>query len=477
MEFLPLYFAKDLILLAPQGDIGILTLWSRPDWVFQQIEKFEIETSRIAAIGTLYGNGLPELLRNLLYNPQIQHLIVGGRDRSGSKKELFHFFQEGVEEVTCLGAKAHQIKGTNRKVDLLMKPELFENPPQLHEGEKLEGEHLKVLLAEISEKKSEPKETQQFHEKERQKIPLPEIQVSMKPSNLRGHTVMKQTPLEAWKELVFRGVHFGREVQLKKGKRRELQNVKVLIEKPQEEAPEDLKQYGFDFDYLKRYQDEFISPFLPNDTEYTYGNRLQSYFGFKTLEQCGELLQQEPECRSAYISLWDTAKDLPGTSHPCLVSIFFRKEEKLNLTATFRTHNIMDAWIPNTYGLMRVLQKVSEYSKIPPGVLTLFSQSISIDVARLEEARQIAEAKLKKNTINWDPGGDFKVTVEGKNIVVRHLFEGVLIKEYRSVKAQVLQHQIAKDEVIFDLNHALYLGRQLANAQWCIQTNCPFKED
>ncbi len=46
------------------------------------------------------------------------------------------------------------------------------------------------------------------------------------------------------------------------------------------------------------------------------------------------------------MALWDNARDLTvKEGRPCLVSLFFRKfEGKLTLSATFRTHNAMDAW-------------------------------------------------------------------------------------------------------------------------------------
>lgn len=472
MQFQPLYFEKELMQINPNGDVGILTLWSKPDWVLQKLQEKNVDlspqTSRIVAIGTLYGNGLPELLRNLLHNPQIQHLMIGGRDRSDSKKELFHFFQKGVIEADCLGTVVHRILDTSRHIDILLKPELFQFPPTLYDL----GDFTDEVFFEPFQKLPLKEEK----ERTRLVVPLPKIEVQTKPSNLRAHTILKQKPLEAWKELVFRAVNFGRDVTLKKGKRRELQNVKVLVEEPLPDSEADLRAQGFDPEYLKRYQEEFVSGVLPLDTEYTYGNRLQKHYGFSTLERCGELLKKDRECRTAYISLWDTALDLRGESHPCLVSVFFRAEGNvLNITGSFRTHNIMDAWLPNVYGLMRVLQDVSKRCEMSPGVLTTFSHSISIDHRKLEQAQRVGQTK--KNQIELDPAGDFKVNVEEKEIVVRHLYQGLLIKEYRSVKAQALQHQLSRDHVVFDLNHALYLGRQIANAEWCIKTGTTFQED
>lgn len=472
MDFQPLYFQKEITLLNPRGDVGVLTLWSRPEWVMEQLKKMDVdlnpETSRLVALGTLYGNGIPELLRNLLYNPQIRYLLIGGRDRSNSKQELLNFFQQGTEEIECLGSRVHRICGTHRNLDILLSKTLFTHPPALYEvGDFNDTRFLEVL------RQLPPPEPITI---ERIQVPLPKIEVKTKPGNLRAHTILKQKPLEAWKELVFRTVTFGRDVHLKKGNRRELQNVKVLVEDPTPDDPVLLTEANFSWDYLQHYQDQFVQGPLPSDTEYTYGNRLQEYYGFSTLEACGKRLKEDAESRLAYVALWDTGRDLRGETHPCLVSIFFRKEgARLNLTGTFRTHNIMDAWLPNCYGLMRVLTEVSKIATIPPGALTLFSHSISIEGSKIEEAQAIA--KTKKNQIDLDAGGDFKVDIESKEIVVRHLYQGLLIKEYRSTKAQHLQHQLARDQVIFDLNHALYLGRQLANAEWCIKTETPFQED
>ena len=96
MEFIPLHFADRLTVINPQGTIGVVTLWSKVDYVIERFRQAGVDldpaTSPIAVFGTLYGNGLREMLRNLLYNPQIQVLLICGHDRSGSRRELTQFF-------------------------------------------------------------------------------------------------------------------------------------------------------------------------------------------------------------------------------------------------------------------------------------------------------------------------------------------------------------------------------------------------
>ena len=103
MEFKALHFADRLTVINPQGTIGVVTLWSKVDYVIERFRQAGVDldpdTSPIAVFGTLYGNGLREMLRNLLYNPQIQMLLICGNDRSGSREELFNFFELGLEPV------------------------------------------------------------------------------------------------------------------------------------------------------------------------------------------------------------------------------------------------------------------------------------------------------------------------------------------------------------------------------------------
>ncbi len=51
----------------------MVTLWSKVDYVIERFRQAGVDldpaTSPIAVFGTLYGNGLREMLRNLLYNP------------------------------------------------------------------------------------------------------------------------------------------------------------------------------------------------------------------------------------------------------------------------------------------------------------------------------------------------------------------------------------------------------------------------
>ena len=139
MEFKPLYFGDRLSVVNPRGTVGVVTLWSKVDYVMERFRQAGVDldpaTSHIAVFGNLYGNGLREMLRNLLYNPQIRVLLICGNDRSGSRKELENFFKLGLETFPAfvryknpepgLEVAPARIRQTNRMIDNLVKPESF----------------------------------------------------------------------------------------------------------------------------------------------------------------------------------------------------------------------------------------------------------------------------------------------------------------------------------------------------------------
>lgn len=475
--FIPLHFADKVRVINPHGFIGLVTLWSEIDWVLERLKTAGIdlspETSPIAAAGNLYGNGLPELLRNLLYNPQITCLVVCGRDRSGSGVELANFFEKGLEEVEFLGEVQPRIVGTIRMMDRLVKPGMFSSPPRVFQaGElKTDGEldRLRDFISNFDFVKNVTGE--------RVEIPLPTTQVKSFPSNPRNHNITAEDPLTAWVELIFRMVRFGVLTHLRKGDRLELQNVRVIVEEPGFISREKLEEFGFDPEAFTRYYEDFLDTELPPDTSYTYGNRLGAYFGVNAVAECIGNLKKDPEDRKSYIALWDSRQDIGSPSgHPCLVSVCFRRfQGKLPITAVFRTHNSMDAWLKNFYGMMKIQNTVCNALNMEPGPVTVISHSISVDPRRLDAARGIAAKRGFQ--VKEDPNGVFHIHMEGGEIVVRHFSRGLLLDEYRGKNPVRLQHELYRNLALSDLNHAMYLGRMLERAKICLENGQEFIQE
>jgi thymidylate synthase len=501
MEFKPLYFGDKLHLINPRGVIGVVTLWSKPEYVISRFREAGVDldpaTSPIAVFGTLYGNGLRELLRNLLYNPQIQEILICGHDRSGSFKELFNFFYKelepeesplvryknpaGVQRIsTC------RIQETHRLIDDLVKPADF---PFFREGRPREENRPLIVLMRATDPTDEnvipeirryvggPIRTWPVTEAMRKELPLPELELQYFPSNPLAHQIQAETLLEAWRELLFLLSRFGRRVSLPKGDRLELINVKVVVKHPRQDGRDQLRTAGLDFAKFFQYQEDFLAGELRPDESYNYGHRLRRYFGLDAVEICAARLREDPEDRKSYFTLWDNTRDLTASEgRPCLVSLFFRKvENKLSLTASFRTHNALDAWPLNFSGLAALQGEVAKRADIPPGPITVFSHSISIDPRELDRALTVVGKRRWK--MRLDPMGYFRVSLDGQEILVEHRFEDVTLKEYRGRTAVAVQHQVARDLALSDINHAMYLGRQLARAELALKEGREFVQD
>jgi len=488
MEFVPLHFGDRLTVINPQGAIGVVTLWSRVDYVMARFLQAGVdldeETSPVAVFGTLYGNGLRELLRNLLFNPQIQVLLICGHDRSGSRQELINFFDLGLEPMASslvryrspepgLAVAPARIRRTRRILDDLVRLDRFLNPPQLVWLGDPQDEATLTRLREFFADWQPPPS----HEGVRQEVPLPEVELEYFPSNPRGHLIVRDTPLAAWKEMLYLLTRFGHRVTLKKGDRLELQHVKVVVEKPRFEGEEQLRAAHLDPERLRRYQGDILRGELRPDETYHYGHRLRTYFGLDTLAACAARLQADLEDRKSYVALWDTAHDLTvPEGRPCLASLFFRKfEGKLTLSAAFRTHNAMDAWLLNLYGLMAIQTWVAQRVGLPSGAIVVVSHSLGLDPRELDRALMIIGKRPFK--VRLDPMGHFRVTLDEGEIIVEHRFEDVTLKEYRGKTAASLQHQIARDAALSDINHAIYLGRQLAKAEMALKDGREFVQD
>lgn len=489
MEFQALYFQERLKIVNPEGDVAIATLWSKVESAYQILEEAGVDlapaTSRISTVANLYGNGLPQMLRNLLWNPQIRYILILGKNLSGSREWLLNFFEHGLEEVEFLGAKAFRIRNTPRTIDGCVQPQHFPRAPEFtvlgDVGDAATKHGLKSFFDGLP-----PAEQVDLARVE--PPPIPEPAVTRFPTEPRSHTIVRDTPMEAWSELIFRLFRFGyRNMVAKKSGpegRVELQNIKVIIENPREEPDEILQQYGFSLEKFQGYQRRILDPEKPSDLGYTYGNRLRGYFHHDgklvdSLEIAGQRLKDKPESRHAYIALWDNTRDLPeGTDTPCFVSAFFRRfDGKLTLTATFRSHNAMEAWPENVYGLIAIQRFVAEQAGMEPGPLTVFSHSISIDVSSLEKARKIATSKESDEVRDpatgklgprMDPNGAFTTTFDRATgeIVVEHSYNGMKIGEYRGKSAEEIERQLARDAAVSEISHALYLGREVARKEF-----------
>src|SRR3989344_2783242 len=286
LEFRPVYY-KDKLRFVKQGDsfdkeklnivnlkgtAGIVTLWNKPWDVWKQLRQSNsdlfTESSPLVTLTSLYGNGLPQMLANLAHNPQIEYLAVTGNDTRvvPSFTYLLNFLERGIEhsEEEQLG----KISGTSYSIDPQLQMETF----RYLKVKRFKPSDLEGLVNFIIQETTKTSE-----EGNRIKIKLIEPEFSDYPSDITNHQIIANTPLDAWMEVMYRLNRFGKNIQIKKGVRRTLFNLDVHIENP---APEDhnlLREFNFDPNELLAYREDILKGELPEDTTYTYGNRMRQY--------------------------------------------------------------------------------------------------------------------------------------------------------------------------------------------------------
>ncbi|HUA74960.1 MAG TPA: thymidylate synthase [Solirubrobacteraceae bacterium] len=497
LTFQALHYGDRLQPVNPAGDVGLITLWSPLRAVNRKLaaaapQALDDASSRVAVMANLYGDGLYAMFCNLLFNPQIRHLIAIGESLGlPTCEEIGAFLERGVEADELLGMPVMRVTGTAR---------VFAAAPEFDAQrlrESLSFRYLGKLSGaglgdELSACLQDLPRLGASGQRVRVAIERPEDtrERTYRPSLPGAHQVVRRRPLDCWEELVVRTLRFGRPVKLRSGTRLELLNVRALITEPAEEPAEQLGAYGFSLEGFRRYQARMFDAGLGEDAPYTYGNRLGGHFTLAdgstaTLAAVAKLLRENPRTRNAFVSLWDTSRDLqteadrPAGANPCLVTLFFRCQDgRLSLTAGYRSHNLLIAWLENVYGLMAIQRRVAAEAGMEAGPITVISHSLGIDPANSAFAGAQRLLERWKRDLDWDrergkyslredPNGYFRVGVDeaGERIVAEHLVEGVVLKRYTGRSGEELSAEIAADMSVSLVSHAMWLGAQLARAE------------
>jgi thymidylate synthase len=483
----------------PLGDVGVVTLWSDPVKVRRRFEEagsaaFDPDAGRVAVIANLYGNGMYAMFCNLLHNPQIRHLVAVGLDRGlPTCAEIEAFLAVGTEDDVVLGVPVQRVRGTGRIFpahEAFAEARLRDSLTFRFLGRADRGvvERFSTYLDDLPV--PDAPAPAGAPDAERITVPL-ELSIGEdhvhRPSELHAHQVVRRRPISCWKELVTRVVRFGHPVTLGSGEQRlELLNAKVVITEPAREPADVLRAYGFDLEDLLAYEAAMLRDDPPEgDIAYTYGNRLFGYFdqgdgSTRALDSIVSHLEVNPESRQAYLSLWDTAHDLPPgrvRAAPCLATLHFRRSGgRLTMSATYRVHNLLSAWLKNAYGLMAVQRHVAERVGMEPGALTIVSHSLGINPAEpgYERARALADAwvtdedfdeETRTSSLPEDPNGTFVVSVDldTRQLIAEHWArEGLMLKRYVGTRADRLAREIIGDMAVSLPSHAMWLGGELA---------------
>ena len=484
--FQAIYKATRLVYGNPDSNVGIITLWSKPKELAQKIDN-----SKFCVLGPLYSaeRGLDLLIRNLLANPQITILILTGVDFSKSGIVLKDFFEKGF------------VKG---KTDTTEKPCWRVNSQ--YEGyidvditeEALNLIRENVTLVKVPDVANFDFSTLTPPQKTRDKLVFikKEEQTKKFVGEYIGYVIRGKTVAEAWLKILDTIIRFGKESGTHyDDMQKEIVNLMSVIS---DEDPNNLHVPEF-FPSDRQHVNEYIPRMtkdLPGGTtknEYTYGSRMRSWFGLDQVKGAVEKLIREPVSRAVVISLWDTVKDLTLGGSPCLNHIWLRvNENKLYMTAIFRSHDMFEGYPENALALRclqeEIRKQVEEGLKakgqnedLKLGNLIILSQSAHIYDDSWERCIKTVDMYGQKYfglLSELDPRGNLIISVEDNEIVIEHTSASKeTLGIYKAKSAEEMRDILVKEKIISLVPHALDIGLELRKAEVTLKLNLHYTQD
>ncbi len=394
LELLPFRETQPIRVLNRRGSVALLTLWTQTESVLRQLQDLgvdlNVDTTPLAAASQFYGQGMPLLLRNLLFNPQLRTVIVVGADISGSGAALEAVFHKGVEPGEQFGSPMYRIRDTDYWLDPALTPEVLKTwqgkiirPGGMAEERK--GYRVTKLAQVLPEIESYfrahvlPKQVSK-----RMRIELPDVSLKYLPSHAAMHDVQAASVLEAWHALLHRTARFGQPGVVGDGSlRRELGPVRAVITHPAMPSQAALADSPIPpalvGQYVRSIQLEIevgegeAEQSVEHEVSYTYGDILRrgNFFpdAIAALRSRGMF----------HFSLWEHHKHKPHRAKPCWIAVTVtRNGDAIDLTARFRAHNLSQAWVPNVCQLVAVQQYLGKECGLAIGRIVVDSLSLTL---------------------------------------------------------------------------------------------------
>ncbi len=479
-------------LICGTGTTAIVSGWT----VKEAIAK-HLQPQDYAVIGQLYSptRGISVLIRNLLLNPQVRHLIIVDATRedrnAGSGRCLADFFAQGVRPGQT---------DSGRDCWLINSPIVGYLDQELPEGA-IATLRQSITCHRVEDVKSALHLVQKIAHGPTpepwgvpQSFPESIVESPLKPGRRYGHRLEGRTIAETWVKLIHRIRRTGtlRNTQHDSQWQELINLMAIVTDEPSDfyfPNPNYLPvSRDFVADYIGQIQDDAVSE---EGVKYTYGQRLRSWFGVDQIQQVIQQLSNNPDSARAVMSLWDAQQDGQANgSPPCLNHIWTRiVDGELSLTATFRSNDMFGAWVANAMGLRALQRHLKQHIEgcnsglqLRLGPLITISESAHIYDDCWENADTLIEQQypqLLKNRSFSDPSGSFTILVSGGELVVEHLTpgSGEPVGCYVAKTAKRLYQQLAADCPVLETEHALYLGTELQKAEISLKLGLEYQQD
>ncbi|MFH1551293.1 MAG: thymidylate synthase [bacterium] len=468
----PIYFKNNLILGNPKSEVGIVTLWTPTNKIVDKINK-----NLFCVAGQLYSkDGINFIIRNILANPSIRYLTVCGTDLSGSGKALIDFFKKGVDKdynivnVPCSLIHKEIPLG---KIQSFRKNVKVDNLIGINDSAKIAGKIKKYKSINKAFSRS-------------QVFPLSFVKdVGSFPTDQSVFKIVRKYNGQAWLEILKIIWRFGRVRDSFYGNPvKEVFNIATVITDENPLNPKLFPYFSITKKDIKKYCESIMNSKRGNEV-YTYGERLRGYNGINQVDEAIiPYLKKYPTDRMAVAITFDLTNDHKSSSSPCLCLVQATTlDNKVNLTAYFRSHDLFSGWILNAFGLRHLQKYIAGKLKLKMGTLTIFSNCAHIYDNQWKTVEKIVKKYGEKLECALDPRGYFIINIENKDIVVKlYSPDGLFLEEFRqngTVKkaSMILFDKLVVNNTVSLIAHAFDLGAEIQKAEIAIKLGIPYYQD
>jgi len=478
---------KYKVVTGAESSVGLCTIWTDP---FTLADREPDIRNTFAITGSLYSReGVSIMLRNLALHPEITTVYLWGN---------------GKLSQTAVGTKGKNIILTLWNHGKALQKDILSEIQREIDVNVLSHMFKHISFVELSNKSlDEVIQTAKEYKKggepymEPTSFPDPVIEEDAPmPSERANFSVRGRTLTETWMRALDRVIRYGYLKETEVGiRQKEVVALSWTIENTdithieEIELPERLKsRVGIEKSVLDQYATVFLDPVKPEDVAYTYGNRLRNYRG--KLDQIEEIitkLKDSKITRRAYATTFDPLVDHDNPSPPCLMSVqaLIADDEKLHMIASFRSHDMFKAALPNAYGLLHVMKYISEKTSIPEGSLTIHSTSAHVYEDDFKDARDLLKCgmwgKLKlyfDENDDIDPRGIMRIETVGKKIQASLLNnDGEELHKYLGLSAREVSLHFARLGLLSRQEHMVDLSIELTKAEIAMKLQQEYIQD
>jgi len=468
----PIYFKDNLILGNLKSEVGIVTLWTPAKKITDKIDN-----NLFCLAGQLYSKeGINFIVRNILARPSLRYLVICGADLSGSGQTLLNFFKKGIDKnyniINIPYAFIHK-EIPLAKIASFRKNVKIDNLIGVSDTQKITGriKRYRPVGRAFARPRifpsAVPKEAGSF------------------PTDQSVFKIVHQYIGQAWLEILKIVWRFGRTRESFYGNPlREVFNIAAVITEEDSLNPKIFPYFSVTKKEIEKYCRAIMSG-EKGDEIYSYGQRL---WGYKDINQVDEVivpfLKKYPTDRAAIAVTFDLTQDHKAPRAPCLCLVQATTlDDKVNLTAYFRSHDLFSGWILNAFGLRRLQKYIAEKLKLKIGTLTIFSNCAHVYDNQWGVVEKIVKKYGEKIECTLDPRGYFIINIENKEIIAKlYSPEGLFLEEFRQdgtieKAALVLYQKLVASNAVSLIAHAFDLGIELQKAETAIKFGISYQQD